>query len=42
MLHTVAKLHYESDMSQVQIAKQLGLSFRSFRYRLKKLGLDDD
>lgn len=26
MLHTVAKLHYESDMSQVQIAKQLGLS----------------
>jgi DNA-binding transcriptional regulator LsrR (DeoR family) len=26
MLHTVAKLHYESDMSQVQIAKQLGVS----------------
>lgn len=26
MLHTVAKLHYESDLSQVQIAKQLGLS----------------
>jgi DNA-binding transcriptional regulator LsrR (DeoR family) len=26
LLHTVAKLHYESDLSQVQIAKQLGLS----------------
>ncbi len=26
MLHLVAKLHYLSDMSQVQIAKQLGLS----------------
>lgn len=26
MLHTVAKLHYQSDLSQVQIAKQLGLS----------------
>ena len=26
MLHTVAKLHYESEMSQVQIARQLGLS----------------
>jgi DNA-binding transcriptional regulator LsrR (DeoR family) len=26
MLHTVAKLHYEGDLSQVQIAKQLGLS----------------
>ena len=26
MLHTVAKLHYEADLSQVQIAKQLGLS----------------
>lgn len=26
MLHTVAKLHYESELSQVQIAKQLGLS----------------
>lgn len=26
MLHTVAKLHYENDLSQVQIAKQLGLS----------------
>jgi DNA-binding transcriptional regulator LsrR (DeoR family) len=26
MLHTVAKLHYVSDLSQVQIAKQLGLS----------------
>ncbi len=26
MLHTVARLHYESEMSQVQIAKQLGLS----------------
>ena len=26
MLHTVAKLHYESDLPQVQIAKQLGLS----------------
>lgn len=26
MLHTVAKLHYESNLSQVQIAKQLGLS----------------
>jgi DNA-binding transcriptional regulator LsrR (DeoR family) len=26
MLHTVARLHYESDLSQVQIAKQLGLS----------------
>ncbi len=26
MLHTVAKLHYKNEMSQVQIAKQLGLS----------------
>jgi DNA-binding transcriptional regulator LsrR (DeoR family) len=26
MLHTVAKLHYEADLSQVQIARQLGLS----------------
>ena len=26
MLHTVAKMHYIGDMSQVQIAKQLGLS----------------
>ncbi len=26
MLHSVAKLHYESELSQVQIAKQLGLS----------------
>ncbi|MBB5751645.1 sugar-binding transcriptional regulator [Prosthecomicrobium pneumaticum] len=26
MLHTVAKLHYESDMSQVDIARQLGVS----------------
>ena len=26
LLHTVAKLHYETEMSQVQIAKQLGLS----------------
>lgn len=26
MLHTVAKMHYKSDMSQVEIAKQLGLS----------------
>ena len=26
MLHMVAKLHYLSDLSQVQIAKQLGLS----------------
>lgn len=26
MLHTVAKLHYEADLPQVQIAKQLGLS----------------
>ncbi|MFM2365395.1 MAG: hypothetical protein RIR95_2 [Pseudomonadota bacterium] len=26
LLHTVAKLHYEAEMSQVQIAKQLGLS----------------
>lgn len=26
MLHTVAKLHYVGDLSQVQIAKQLGLS----------------
>ena len=26
MLHTVAKLQYEGDLSQVQIAKQLGLS----------------
>ncbi len=26
MLHMVAKLHYESDLPQVQIAKQLGLS----------------
>jgi DNA-binding transcriptional regulator LsrR (DeoR family) len=26
ILHTVAKLHYEGDMSQVQIARQLGMS----------------
>ncbi|KQT68907.1 MULTISPECIES: sugar-binding transcriptional regulator [unclassified Aureimonas] len=26
MLHTVAKLHYEAEMSQVEIAKRLGLS----------------
>lgn len=26
MLHTVAKLHYEADLPQVQIARQLGLS----------------
>lgn len=26
MLHTVAKLHYESDMSQVDIAKRMGVS----------------
>ena len=26
MLHSVAKLHYEGELSQVQIAKQLGLS----------------
>ncbi|RWO91374.1 sugar-binding domain-containing protein [Mesorhizobium sp.] len=26
MLHTVAKLHYEADMSQVDIARQLGVS----------------
>ena len=26
MLHTVAKLHYQSDLSQVEIAKRLGLS----------------
>lgn len=26
MLHTVAKLHYEADLSQVMIAKQLGVS----------------
>ena len=26
ILHTVAKLHYESELSQVQIARQLGLS----------------
>ncbi|TIP99597.1 MAG: sugar-binding transcriptional regulator, partial [Mesorhizobium sp.] len=26
MLHTVAKLHYEADMSQVDIARRLGVS----------------
>ncbi|TIT85086.1 MAG: winged helix-turn-helix transcriptional regulator, partial [Mesorhizobium sp.] len=26
MLHTVAKLHYEAEMSQVDIARQLGVS----------------
>jgi DNA-binding transcriptional regulator LsrR (DeoR family) len=36
MLHTVAKLHYESDMSQVQIAKQLGLSTATISRLLQK------
>ena len=26
MLHTVAKLHYEAEMSQVDIARRLGVS----------------
>lgn len=36
MLHAVAKLHYESDMSQVQIAKQLGLSTATISRLLQK------
>ncbi len=36
MLHTVAKLHYEGDMSQVQIAKQLGLSTATISRLLQK------
>lgn len=32
----------ENRWNKTAAAKQLGLSFRSFRYRLKKLGLDDD
>jgi two-component system response regulator PilR (NtrC family) len=32
----------ENRWNKTAAAKQLGLSFRSFRYRLKKLGLDED
>ena len=32
----------ENRWNKTAAAKQLGLSFRSFRYRLKKLNLDDD
>jgi two-component system response regulator PilR (NtrC family) len=32
----------ENRWNKTAAAKQLGLSFRSFRYRLKKLSLDDD
>ncbi|MGZ8151887.1 MAG: helix-turn-helix domain-containing protein, partial [Methylovulum sp.] len=31
----------ENKWNKTAAAKQLGLSFRSFRYRLKKLNLDD-
>ncbi len=31
----------ESRWNRTATAKQLGVSFRSLRYRLKKLGLDD-
>ena len=40
MLHTVAKLHYESDMSQVQIAKQLGLSTATISRLLQRARLE--
>ena len=36
MLHMVAKLHYLSDLSQVQIAKQLGLSTATISRLLQK------
>lgn len=36
LLHTVAKLHYESELSQVQIARQLGLSTASISRLLKR------
>lgn len=36
MLHTVAKLHYVSELSQVQIAKQLGLSTATISRLLQK------
>ncbi|MDK4742688.1 sugar-binding domain-containing protein [Rhizobium sp. CNPSo 3464] len=36
MLHTVAKLHYQSDMSQVDIAKKLGLSTATVSRLLQK------
>ncbi len=36
MLHTVAKLHYESEMSQVAIARQLGLSTATISRMLQR------
>lgn len=36
LLHTVAKLHYVSDLSQVQIAKKLGLSTATISRLLQK------
>ncbi|GAJ95338.1 hypothetical protein RRH01S_11_02460 [Rhizobium rhizogenes NBRC 13257] len=39
MLHMVAKLHYQSDMSQVDIAKKLGLSTATVSRLLQKARL---
>lgn len=36
LLHMVAKLHYQSDMSQVDIAKKLGLSTATVSRLLQK------
>lgn len=36
MLHTVAKLHYESDMSQVDIAKRMGVSTATISRMLRQ------
>ena len=36
MLHTVAKLHYEADLSQVEIARQLGLSTATVSRMLRR------
>jgi two-component system, NtrC family, response regulator PilR len=38
----IMKALEENKWNKTAAAKQLGLSFRSFRYRLKKLNLDDD
>ncbi|BCQ43265.1 hypothetical protein ERHA55_07920 [Erwinia rhapontici] len=36
MMHMVAKLHYQSDMSQVDIAKKLGVSTATISRLLTK------
>lgn len=40
MLHTVAKMHYIGDLSQVQIAKQLGLSTATISRLLQRARAD--